>query len=395
MLNLGVLTKPAKTLDAVGLLLSYGVRLAPDREEVAVAAARDGQSHADPSVGRPDMGLGRIEAQGQGMLAKLNHDLDQKLREVDAEIIGCKQELDTQAKAAEDEKRQVAEKVEARQRVLTTLEACATAKGRPLHKLGLRKLSTRTYLILLAVFGVADAILNATALLVIGEGSLAVWGLALTLMVAMLWVSHVAGTELRAAEERLGDARKDRRHWWAIACLVTIFVFLVAIGSIRADYLEMQGVPGQLLAVYALQLIVAVAAVAAAYYHADPDAAALQQANDAVEQARNHERAEEEELSRLWVTLKEKQVEKVYEVLGYLRAGEAALKLIDELKFLYATVYVQALRAAAQPTVDVPVSPTQPPEWMWAWAIWLDQQTDVDRASVGAALPRELPPPVA
>ena len=392
MLKLGV-TKPAEPLDAASLLLSYGVRPVPNREEVAVAAAREGQSHAGSSIGQPEIGLGRIEAQGQGMLAKLNHDLDQQLHLVDEEIAGCKQEIDTQAKVVEGKRRRVAEKAEVRQRILTTLEACAVAEGKPLHRLRLRKLSTRAYLILLAVLGLADTILNVTALLVTGEGDLAVGGLALALMVALLWISHVAGTELRAAEEHRHQPGRGRTRWWAIVCLATIVVSLLAIGSIRAAYLASQHAGGHMVAVYCLQLLVAVAAVAAAYYHADPDAAALQQSEAALKQARADEQAEEAELSQQWATLKAKQINRVYTVLGYLRAGEAALTLIDELKYLYVTIYFQTLRAASRSTVEVSISPTPPPSWMSGRARWLDEQTDVDQASTGTTWRRELAPP--
>jgi hypothetical protein len=388
-------SRPKEPLDAVGLLRSYDVRPVPDREEVAIAAARDAQSHADPGSGQPDIGLGRIETQGQGMLAKLNHDLDQQLHVVDEEIVGREKAVETQAKVVEREQRRVDGLVEAKQRIVATLEAWAEAKGRPLHKLGLRKLSTTTYILLLAVFGVADAVFNAAALLVIGDGNLAVWGLAIALVVALLWVSHVAGTELREAEEHRDDPRGRRKPWWALLAVGAIVAFLTAIGTIRAEFLEKQhDVGGHLLAVYLLQLLVAVAAVAAAYYHADPDAAALQQAEEQVKRAEANLQDEEAVLSERWVDLKAMQIERVYLVLGYLQVGEAALKLIDELKFLYATVYFRTLRAAGRPTVELAISPTPRPPWMPAREIWLDKQTDVDQASVGTAW-RELSPPAA
>jgi hypothetical protein len=398
MLKLGGTKKSAEPLDAAGLLRSYGVRPVPEREVVAVAAARDAQTHTGASVGQPDIGLGRIDAEGQGMLAKLNHDLDLNLQLVDEEIAGHRQEIDQQAEVVEDERRHVAEKASAKQQLIATLEARAVARGKPPHQLGLRKLSTRAYLALLVVLGLADTIFNATALLVIRDTTLNVLVLALALMVALLFVSHVAGNELRAAEERRDQPGDGRKPWWAVVCLITITAALLAIGAIRAEYLAEQHSDGYLSgallgAVYGLQFLIAVAAVAAAYYHADPDAAALQQADAALEQANEHEEAAVADLVELWVRLKELQIEKVYTVRRYLRVGEAALTLINELKFLYVTVYLQTLRAAARPMFEIAIPSTPHPEWMRARRRWVDEQDDVDQAAAVPAQRRELAPP--
>jgi hypothetical protein len=394
--------KPDQPLDAAGLLSDYGVRPVPDREAVALAAARDGQLHAGAAVGQPDIGLGRIEAEGQGMLTMLNHGLDQQLQPIDEELARRRQEIDRQARAVEDARQRVAEKAAAKEQLLATLEASAVANGRPLHRLGLRRLSTRVYLALLAVLGLADAIFNATALLATRERAFNVWILALALMVALLFVSHVAGTELRAAEERGGQPGGGRRRWLAVVSLVTIAVSLLAIGTIRAAYLaehlasldeNLSG--GVTAAVFGLQFLVAVAAVAAAYYHADPDAAALRQAQAELEQAGEDKELVNAELGELWVELKEQQIAKVYTVLDYLWVGETALTFINELKFLYLTVYLRTLQAASQPVVQVAITPTPQPEWMQARRRWVDQQQDVDPASDIPGRRRELPPPAA
>jgi hypothetical protein len=395
MLNLRLMRR-VEPLDAAGLLLRNQVLPVPDREEVANAAARDSQSHAGASVGLPAIGLGRIEAEGHGMLAKLHHDLDQKLHEIDTQITDCSQAIEAQAELVEDERQRVAEKAEARQRILVALDAHAVARGTPLHRLGLSKLSTRDYLVLLAVFGLADTILNVTALLMIGESDLTVWGLAFTLMVAMLWLSHAAGTELRAAEEHRNQGQTRHRQRWAIVCLATLAVFLLAIGSIRAAYLHEQDVQlsnGLLVAVYCLQLLVAVAAIVAAYDHADPDATARRQSEADLEQAQAAEQAEEAKLSELRGQLKAMQLEKVYTERRYVRLGEAALTVMNQLRLLYLTVYLQNLRAVSRPVVEVPLPPIPRPEWMRTRERWVDHHADVHQAPARTIWRHELASP--
>ena len=99
------------------------------------------------------------------------------------------------------------------------------------------------------------------------------------------------------------------------------------------------------------------------------------------------------DLVELWVRLKELQIEKVYTVRRYLRVGEAALTLINELKFLYVTVYLQTLRAAARPMFEIAIPSTPHPEWMRARRRWVDEQDDVDQAAAVPAQRRELAPP--
>ena len=147
------------------------------------------------------------------------------------------------------------------------------------------------------------------------------------------------------------------------------------------------------MAVYGLQFLIAVAAVAAAYYHADPDAAALQRADAELEKARAHEEAAEADLVELRVSLKELQIEKVYTVLCYLRVGEAALTLINELKFLYITIYLQTLRASDRPMFEIAIPPTPHPDWMRTRRRWVDEQDDVDQAAAIPTQGRELAPP--
>jgi hypothetical protein len=386
--------KAKKTADAaLQLLMTYGVHLVLGRKGVAIEAAREAGSGLVPSAGQPTNGLSRVDAQGQEGLAKLSHDLDGQLGPIEEDLAHRRKEIETQGEVVEVRKKAKDEKVKQQRKTQAEVEAVAAAKGKPFLGLGLRKLSTRKYIILLAVFGAADVILNATALVVIGEGNVWVWCLAIALVAALLWVSHVAGTEMREAEEDPDDLREQRQRRWALIGAATIVVFLVAIGYIRAKFLQAQGVDGQLLAVYALQLIVAVAAIAAAYYHASSYADALKQAEAEVQQAQEALEAEEESLSQLQGEQEAQQIEKVYVVLGYLRAGEALVRLTDELKFLYVTVYCQTLQAAGQAAVEFIVPPTPIPEWMWEWATWLNEQTIVDRPSVGIAWRRELSPP--
>jgi len=380
-------------------LQEYDLQPVLDRENVAVLAAYDAQSGVVPSTGQPTSGLGRVEAQGEQMLAKLDRDLDGQLRPVEAELAHLDKDIETQARVVEVRKATTTEKLDQKRATQLRVEAIAAANAQPF--IWVRKLPWRAYAILLGVFGLADVVLNATALLIIGEGNLVVWGLAMALVAALLWMSHVAGTEMREAEEHPDDPRQRRQRRWALLGVVAvILVFLVAIGSIRAQFLQTQGVGGHLLAVYALQLIVAAAAVAAAYYHANSYAHALEQATSQVQRAQEAQEAQEEELTRLAGDRAAKVRDKVYLALDHVRVGEVVVSYTDELKHVYAAVYRQTRQATGQPPVELLVSRTQIPGWMREWAAWINRQTVVERPSVGTTWQLApgllaLPPPPA
>lgn len=379
-----------KAMDpALGLLQEYGVEPALTRESVAVLAAHDARSGATPTPGGAADSVARIDDQGREILAKLDHGLENELEPVEQGFDHLDKEIEDQVRVVNGREQRTAEQAEHKRKTQAEVDAIAVAKGQPF--IWRRKISRRVYFVLLAVFGVADIILNATALLVIGEGDMAVWGLAFALGAALLWMAHVAGTEMREAEEHPNDPAQRRHVRWALGVEFVIVVFLAAIGYIRAEYLQVQGVAGQLLAVYGLQLIVAVAAIAAAFYYSNSYADALEEADSQLEQAEEDENAERAILSQLQGHRDALETEKFHLVVEYLRLGEAAVILTDDLKHIYAGVYRQIPQAEGRPD-EFALPPTEIPGWMWEWAAWANEQTVVDRPRVGTAWHRrELP----
>lgn len=130
-----------------------------------------------------------------------------------------------------------------------------------------KRLHSAWYVTILVPLGAGNMILNVTALQIIGVSKIVLWELPLALTIALLWVAHVAGTEIREAEEHANDHGERRRRWWVLpGAASAMLILVVTIGYIRANLVEAHGMNGELLAVFSLQLILLAAAVAAAYY---------------------------------------------------------------------------------------------------------------------------------
>lgn len=331
---------------ALELLVDHGVwpRLTP--EGVAIQAVYDARSGIALSADQSTGGLARIEHHGRAMDAKLGYDLEAELDPLEEELKRVDEEIKVQSKVVDARQQTTTETVKQQLQTQAEVAAIAAAKGQLC--IWRRRLSKLPYLILLAVFGLGDVVLNGTALLVIGERDRIVWALAFALAVALLWVGHVAGTELREAEER-PDPTQQRQRWWALGAMGIIFVFLIAIGYMRARYLDAVGVGGELLVVYALQLIVTAAAVAASYMHANPYADALEQAQSQVQRAQRDQEAEEELLGQLRSEREAIERQKVGLVARNRRVEEAAQSYIDDLKATYTITYQRVRQAAGRP----------------------------------------------
>jgi hypothetical protein len=372
------------------LMDNYGVWSTLDQEAVALAAARDAHINATPPANQPTPALASIDAEGQRMTSELGHSLERELQPIEENLRRLGVDIAAQEHVVKAREQATSEHRGNKEQAKSLVDAIARVKGAAFIEL--RKVSRWPYIASMAVLGSADTILNATALQVIGEGNLVLWGLAFALAVALLWMAHVAGTEMREADERPNDRHERRQRWVALAAVLGVMVvFLITIGYIRAEFLEAQGMDGELLAVYGLQLVVVAAAVAVAYYHANSYARALEHHDAMVQQAEAAQAEEEETLRQLEGERQALETGKVSVVAGFLRAGETALLYAEELKKTYVEVYFQARKPDAPP-IELFVPPPHIPGWMFEWKTWINRQTIVDRPLIGTDWQQEYRP---
>ncbi len=229
-----------------------------------------------------------------------------------------------------------------------------------------RRMPRWTYLPLMLVFVVAELILNSTALLIIGEGNLAVLVLAGTLVVAILVICHFIGDALQEAEE---DPRRRRRVWWLVVAAVLILAFLWAIGAITVQ-VPHSGIRGDLLGAYLLQLPVIAAAVIAAYLYANGHANGLAQRERAVKKARREFSKLDKTHAVLQAELDAAEARRIQTVQLYLDWASVVQDHSRGLQAVYASSYAQAKG-------EPPNLPElEQAHWVRDWTRWFNEHGD-------------------
>lgn len=319
------------------------------KERAAARGATDGQRAPVKPARALATGLAGLAADVAGLVQRLGTELYAELHPVDVEIHVAREAAEAADSEATD--KDVETELALRQKRAFLGDDPST----PPH----RRLATPIYVALLVVLFVGDLVLTALSYEVLGESDLGIVLLAAATGAALLWAAHFIGSVV------LGERWRDRRALLiGVATAVIVVAAIYGLSYLRQDYFEsITGHQFAFTAFAAIQLLIVIAALGAAFAHHNSAVDAYKQIEGRLRAAEQASR--EAQLRRQNARARVRIAEDVRQhvVSEYRAKANELVAMLDEMLAAYRQAFLANVHS--EPALDdVPDPELAKPEWL-------------------------------